>query len=67
MEKIWVNIAKSFKEAEEFDLQYYLNMTPEKRLDIMQFLRDEYIKMKKLDKDEIRKGLRRSIKVIKQK
>ncbi|MCD6578455.1 hypothetical protein J7L48_03190 [bacterium] len=67
MKKVWVNVARSFEEAEEFDFEYYLNMTPEERLDIMQFLRDEYIKTKGLNKNEIRKGLRRSIKVIKQK
>jgi hypothetical protein len=67
MKKIWINKPKSYEEANEFDLEYYLNMTPEKRLEIVQFLRDEYIKMKGLSKSEIRKGLRRFLKIVKQK
>ncbi|MCK4642766.1 hypothetical protein KAU32_03920 [bacterium] len=67
MKKIWMNRPKSFEEAEKFDIQYYLNMTPEERLDIMQLLRDEYFKMNGVSKDEIRKGLRRFYKIIEQK
>lgn len=68
MKKIWVNKAKSFKEAEEFDRKYYTSMTGEERLETMQFLREIYLKfflkIKKGSKDESRKGLRRTIKIL---
>jgi hypothetical protein len=63
MKKIWINKANSFKKAQEFDLNYYLKMKPEDRLSIIQFLREEYFRMK----NEDRKRLRRVIKVIQQK
>ena len=66
MKKIWVNKTYSFKDAERFDENYYLNMTSAERLDIMQFLRESYYKINKRLKDESRKGLRRVIKIIKQ-
>ncbi len=46
MKKIWINRAKNFKEAERFDAAYYIKMTPEERLDIMEMLRNEYWKLK---------------------
>ncbi len=66
MKKIWVNKTYSFKDAERFDENYYLNMTSAERLDIMQFLRESYYKINKRLKNESRKGLRRVIKIIKQ-
>ena len=66
MNKIWVNKAKSFSAAERFDEDYYLNMSCSKRLEIMQYLREICIKIKKGKKHEGGKGLRRSIKVIQQ-
>ncbi|MFH1593374.1 MAG: hypothetical protein ABID09_01590 [Candidatus Omnitrophota bacterium] len=63
MKKIWVNKAKSFKEAERFDNSYYLSMSRTERLETMQFLREIYYKIKGL-KNEGRKGLRRVIKII---
>ena len=66
MKKVWVNKAYSFEDAERFDINYYLNMTGEERLDIMQFLRESYYKINKSLKNESRKGLRRVIKIIKQ-
>ncbi|MDP2911205.1 MAG: hypothetical protein Q8N76_02595 [Candidatus Omnitrophota bacterium] len=65
MHKIWINKASSFKEAEEFDLKYYHNMSSSKRLDIVQSLRDSYFKINGISKDECKKRLRRIIKVIK--
>lgn len=42
MKRIWINKAKSFKKAEEFDAKYYLLMSSSERLDLAQFLRKEY-------------------------
>lgn len=64
--KIWMNKAHSFLEAERFDEQYYEVMSGKEKIDTIQFLREQYFKMKGL-KDEDRKGLRRVIKLIKQK
>ncbi len=64
-EKIWVNKAESFSDAEKFDNEYYENQTTEQRLDTMQFLREQYCKMKEKAGDAHRKGLRRFIKVTK--
>lgn len=63
MKKIWVNKAKSFKDAEEFDIKYYLRMSKKERLETMQFLREIYYKIKGL-KNEGRKRLRRVIRII---
>jgi len=60
--KIWVNKAKGFKKARQFDINYYVKMTPEQRLDIVQMLREMNLKL-----NENRKGLRRVIRIIKQK
>lgn len=65
MKKIWVNKTDSFEEAERADDNYYRAMTPGERLEIMQFLREMHFKLKKDLRNEGRKGLRRSIKVIK--
>lgn len=61
MEKV-VHISRSFEEAEEWDAQQYLAMTPEERLDILQRLRDEYY----IFTNESRKGLQRVYRIIKQ-
>ncbi|MFH0924484.1 MAG: hypothetical protein V1872_02440 [bacterium] len=68
MQKIWIRKAKSYKEVEEFDREYYLKMDAKERLEIVQALREMHFKMKKNSpKDEDREGLRRVIKVVKQK
>ena len=64
--KIWANIVNSFSDAEKFDDEYYRSQTPLQRLDEMQFLREQYMKMNQEAEDAHRKGLRRVIKVIKQ-
>lgn len=64
--KIWMNKTHSFLEAERFDEQYYQAMSGYEKIEIMQFLREQYLKMKGL-KGEDRKRLRRVIKFIKQK
>ncbi len=65
-QKIWVNKSNSFKEAQEFDDSYYLSLTPIERLETVQFLREEYWKLKKDIKHESGKRLRRVLKLIKQ-
>ena len=63
MKKIWVNRVKSFREAEEFNQDYYSKMSRAERLEIMQFLREIYYKIKK-GKNENGKRLRRIAKAI---
>ncbi len=58
-----IKISKSFKEAEEWDIEQAMSMTPEERLDIVQYLRERYYKMR----NEDRKGLQRVYKIIKRK
>jgi hypothetical protein len=66
MKRIWINKASSFKEAEKFDVDYYLGMSEAERLETLQLLREAY-KIRKGHKGESRKGLRRLIKIIQQK
>ncbi len=66
MHKIWVNKTESFKSAEKSDTGYYLNMTSSERLEMMQYLREIYFKFRKGKRNESRKGLRGSVKVIQQ-
>lgn len=61
--RIWVNIAHSFKEAEDFDDKYYFLMSPQERLSDVQFCREIYAKIKNAS----RRRFRRVIKIIKQK
>lgn len=63
MKKIWINKAKSFKQAEKFNQNYYLKMTETERLEIIQFLREMRNKIGGR-KHENREGLRRVIKII---
>lgn len=64
MRKIWVHKAKSFKEAVEFDHRYYLKMTPTKRLETMQLLREMLFKYERYRRGKNGKGLRRFIKIV---
>ncbi len=64
-----MNKAKSFEEAEEFDRNYYAQMTPQQRLSIVQELRGMLLqfprqskKVRKLDAHG--KGLQRVLKII---
>ena len=71
MKKVWMHISRSFKEADEFDRQYYLKMTPQERLYIMQELREIYYSFVKPFKGEKRrhghrKGLQRVIRIVQQ-
>jgi hypothetical protein len=60
MERI-VHISRNFEEAEAWDLQQDLAMSPEERLDILQSLRDEYYTFK----NENRKRFQRVYRIVK--
>ncbi len=64
--KIWVKKMTSFEEAEQFDLKYYRSQSARERLETVQMLREMYFKLKKGLKNEGRKGLRRSVKILQQ-
>jgi hypothetical protein len=66
MEKIWMRRARSFSEAQEQDLDYYLKMTAQERLEIVQFLREQYPKFGPVNPGESGKGLRRAVTVVQQ-
>ncbi len=66
MKEVWIHKANSFREADEFERDYYRAMSAEERLETMQFLREIYHKIEGTAKsgNESRKGLRRVITVV---
>ena len=64
MKKIWLRKAKSFSEAQEQDLDYYLNMSAQERLETGQFLREQYPKFARVNFNESRKRLRRTVRIV---
>ena len=66
MEKIWVNRARSFEEAQDFDNAYYLSLSSTQRLESVQILREEFFKSNGLKFREDGKRSRRVLRVIKQ-
>ena len=67
MKKIWVYKAKSLNEARRFEIAYYLSMPPFKRLETLQYLRENVFKLRSGIRDaKSRKKFRRVIKVIQQ-
>ena len=66
MRKIWARKARSYKEAEENDRDYYSAMSRMQRLETIQFLREVYYKIKGMS-GEGRKRLRRVVRIIQQK
>jgi hypothetical protein len=66
MKKIWINRAKSFEEAQEFDDAYYLSFSSAERVENVQILREEYFKNHGMKFREDGKRLRRVFRVIKQ-
>ena len=66
MKKVWEKIARSFKEAEKFDRDYYRSMSRAERLADMQFLREICSKMKKGARYECGKRLQRVVRIIQQ-
>jgi len=65
MKKIWVNKAKSFEEAQDFDNSYYLSLSSTERVESVQILREEYFKSHGLESREDGKRLRRVFRIIK--
>lgn len=63
MKRIWMKKIGSFKEAQDFDEEYYFSLSRAERLEIVQFLRETYRKFRR-GKCENRKGLRGFIKVV---
>ncbi|MEO0292609.1 MAG: hypothetical protein ABIN61_00100 [candidate division WOR-3 bacterium] len=59
---IWIKKVKLYRSEEE-EAKYYSSLTPQERLSIVQELREEELKRR----NEDRKGLRRVLKIIKQK
>jgi hypothetical protein len=66
MQRIWVNKAGSFEEADHFDAGYYRSLSVEERVETVQILREAYFKSRGLEFRENRKRLRRVFKVVKQ-
>ena len=64
MQKIWVRKTKSFSEAQEQDLDYYLNMSAQERLETVQFLREQYPKFARVKLNESGKRLRRTVRIV---
>ena len=65
--RVWIKKATSFKEAEEFEDDYYKRESVEERLGDIQFCRQMYFLMKGIDINAARKGLRRVFRIIQQK
>ena len=66
MKKIWVNRARSFEEARDFDNAYYLSLSSTERVESVQILREQYFKSHGLNYREDGKRLRRVFRIIKQ-
>ena len=64
MQKIWVRKAKSFSEAQEQDIEYYLKMSPQERLETVQFLREQHPKFARVKLNESRKRLRKTVRIV---
>lgn len=65
-QRIWVKTVKSFAEARDHDLNYYLKMSARERLEIVQYLREQYPKFSGGNMNESGKGLRRTVRVVQQ-
>ena len=66
MKKIWINRARSFEEAQNFDNEYYDSLSIAERIESVQILREEYFKSYGLKLSENGKRLRRVFRIIKQ-
>jgi hypothetical protein len=65
--KMWIKKSNSFAEAQKHDDNYYLSLSSEERLETVQFLREEYMKLNTDKNYETGKRLRRVLRLIKQK
>ena len=64
MDKIVINKAKSFKEAQDWQDNYYMSKTAKERLSDVQICRENYFKIKGIN--ACRKRLRRVFRIVKQ-
>ncbi|RKY38750.1 MAG: hypothetical protein DRP76_04055 [Candidatus Omnitrophota bacterium] len=64
MDKIVINKAKSFKEAQEWEDNYCISKTAKERLSDVQICRENYFKIKGINAG--RKRLRRVFRIVKQ-
>ena len=64
LKHIWLKKFNSFRKADAADIQEYINMSPNKKLELMQYLRESYYKLDKKMYNESKKGLQRTIKII---
>jgi len=62
-------ISHTFEEAAKYSREQYRNMTPEQRLELIQILREQWIRLNHQEEEyrASREGLRRVCKVIKRK
>ena len=66
VQRIWMKKAKSFSEAQDQNLDYYLKMSAQERLEIVQYLREQYTRFFKGNENESGEGLRRTVRVVQQ-
>jgi hypothetical protein len=66
MKTSWLNKAKSFEEAQDFDNECYLRLSNAERVESVQILREEYFQSHGLKLSENGKRLRRVFRIIKQ-
>ena len=66
MNRIWINKAGSFEEADKFEAEYYEGLSKEKRVETVQLLREMYFNTTGLKVGENGKRLGRFLSVIKQ-
>ena len=64
MDKIVINKTKSFKEAQNWQNNYYISKTVKERLSDVQICRENYFKIKGINAG--RKRLRRIFRIVKQ-
>ncbi len=64
MKKIWANKAKSFKEAENFNIKFWKNMSADAKFSALWKMVEEFYKIK--NKHEYKLRLQRSVQNIKQ-
>ncbi|MDA3793104.1 MAG: hypothetical protein PF545_05575 [Elusimicrobia bacterium] len=58
MKKAYLKKFSSFEEMNKFDIKYDFSLTPEERLDITQFLREQYYKIKQIKPERMKKVIK---------
>jgi hypothetical protein len=64
--RIWIKIADSFTQAQQFEKNYCQSMSREERLEVVQVLRERPAIRRTGGVRESRKGLRRTVQIIQQ-